>query len=178
MPAIEVTYYAPAIGDTVVPMGLSGVGSVDWDEQGITLTGPMQSSSATSVFGCLGLLITFPVAVALAGLLHLSTSTSGDLVVAVVLGGTTGFIVFGRKLFRSKEKTIRVAWTDVKKLGREGDCVTFVSKGKPKGQVWLRGGNIPEELEGVDRALATTNAPTAFYEQLLQAGRAGGAAMQ
>ena len=106
---INVEFYAPAIGNANVPVGLAGPGTVDWNADGITLSGLMHSKNAASLFGCLGFVVCFVGAIALSTALKLDMGRAeGKLVIGLVLGGTFGSVVVGRKLFPPKLTTLTV----------------------------------------------------------------------
>jgi hypothetical protein len=149
----NVEFYAPAIGTANVPMGFAGQGAVDWNADGITVTAPMHSKNAASLFGCLGFIVCFVAAIALFMALKLDVGRlEGKIVIALVLGGTFGAVALGRKIFPPKVTTVTVSWASVKSLKLEGQHVTFVSKAKPKGQVWFV--NAPGVFEQLQQAAA------------------------
>src|ERR1700704_441764 len=99
----NVDFYAPTIGATNVPMGLTGPGTVEWTGDGLVLTAKMHSKNAASAFGCLGAIISFGGGIALMIALGLEpTRGAGRLVVAVIIAGFFGSIALGRVLFPPK----------------------------------------------------------------------------
>lgn len=150
----NVDFYAPTIGVANVPMGLTGPGQVEHTADGLVITAKMHSKNAASVFGCLGAIVSFGGGIALMIALGLEpTRGVGRLVIAVIIGGFFASIALGRVLFPPKVTTVTIPWAKVKSLGIEEQRVTFVSKAKPKGQVWF-------------------TAPPGFYEELRRASGA------
>lgn len=135
----EVTFHAPAMGATTVPMGLSGPGTLESDATGLKLTALLHSKNAASLFGCFGFLVSFGllIAVMIATKIEPSSPAGKSIIAVVFFGGLFGSILGGRKLFPPKQATVLVPWAKLKKLGVDGMQVTFVSKGKPSGQVWI-----------------------------------------
>ena len=127
------------MGATTVPMGLSGLGTLESNATGLELTGLLHSKNAASVFGCFGFIVSFGllIAVMIATKIEPSSAAGKTIISVVLFGGLFGSIFAGRKLFPPKQTTVRVPWTKLKKLGVDGMQITFVSKGKPSGQVWF-----------------------------------------
>jgi hypothetical protein len=136
---VEVTFHAPAMGMTAVPMGLSGPGVLESDATGLKLTALLHSKNAASLFGCFGVAVSFGllVAVMIAAKIEPSSQAGKSLIGVVFFGGLFGSILAGRKLFPPKQATVLVPWAKLKKLSVDGMQITFQSKGKPSGQVWF-----------------------------------------
>ncbi|MBL8933824.1 MAG: hypothetical protein JNM69_04675 [Archangium sp.] len=152
-----VTFFAPAIGQTVVPFGLVGEGSLSWSDAGLSFTGPMHWKAASSLFGILGFFVSFPLGVGLVTVLKRQLDfdlddAAGLVVLGAAIAGTIGAIRVARAVFKPKVRTLLIPWTSVGAVSLDGSLVCLLSSGKPKGSLWFALGSHPTPPEGVEAA--------------------------
>lgn len=152
-----VTFFAPAIGERVVPFGLTGEGTLDWNHEVLSFTGPVHRKGATSVFGCLGFLVSFALGIGLLTALKRVLDVdlddeAGVAALAFSIAGTFASIRLGRALFKPKVRTLVIPWTSLSTLGLDGSLVRVVSSGKPKGSLWFALGSHVAPPEGLEAA--------------------------
>jgi hypothetical protein len=153
----EVTFFAPAIGQSIVPFGLTGEGTLSWNHEALSLTGPVHRKGATSVFGCFGFLASFALGIVLMTALERSAGLdlddrAGLLGLAIAVAGTVASIRLGRLLFKPKVRTLVIPWTSLASLDVDGSLVRVISTGKPKGSLWFALGSHSAPPEGVEAA--------------------------
>lgn len=152
-----VTFFAPAIGESVVPFGLTGAGSLTWSHEGLSLTGPMHGKAAASLFGILGFLASFPLGVGLVTVLKRELDfdlddEAGLVVLGTVITGTITAIRVAQTVFKPKVRTLVIPWTSVGSISLDGSLVRIISSGKPKGSLWFALGSHSTRPEGVEAA--------------------------
>lgn len=153
----EVTFFAPAIGERIVPFGLTGEGTLQWNHEALSLTGPVHRKGATSVFGCLGFLVSFAFGIVVMTALERWAGLdldeeAGVLGLAIAVAGTVASIRFGRLLFKPVVRTLVIPWTSLGSLVLDGALVRVISTGKPRGSLWFALGSHSAQPEGVDAA--------------------------
>lgn len=144
---MNVTFHAPAIGRTHVPMGIAGPGEVSWTAEGIRIKGHFRSQTLAHALGCLGVIAAFGGGIALIIKLDIEPSrASGKMLLVAMIAVAAALIWLGRALPRPVERELVIPWNKLKKLAVDGQYVTFVSKAKPRGQVWFSAAIAPSAL--------------------------------
>ncbi len=123
----KVNFYLPPMGLIHTPMGIDGEGEVEATPEGLKLTGARKWRSGGGVAG-FGFFVG-----AIAG------GVAAGFVGAVVgcIAGAVGLYALGRKLSPPKTDPVVIPWDRVASLELDGPHASFVSRGKPAGQVWF-----------------------------------------
>lgn len=150
----EVTFFAPAIGERVVPYGVQGLGTVSWSADGLTLTGAFRSQGAASLFGCLSFLVSFALGIVLAVAMKdaVDIEFTGGAVLAIAVGGTALGIRFSKVVVRPRTRSLTIPWASLGDLSLDGSLVRVIANGKPKGSAWFALGAHSAPPEGVEAA--------------------------
>ena len=133
-----VTFRPPAIGSSIVPIKLTGEGSIAFTDEGFTVTGRRAASSGRGLM-ILASIICYAV---LSALLQRKFGLSDLVSNSIGAGVGSTFLVSALRtpVAEGEERSHTYSWSNVKKVTWDGtsECLVIVIKGaKPKGGLYI-----------------------------------------
>lgn len=146
-----VTFRPPAIGNSVVPIKLTGEGSIAFTDGGFTVTGRRAASSGRGLLILASIICYAVLSVLLQRKFGLSNLVSNSIGAGV--GSTFLVRALRAPVAEGGELSHTYSWSNVKKVTWDGtsECLIIVIKGaKPKGGLYILapyGSSLQREIE-------------------------------
>ncbi len=151
---MEVEYCPPALGTSVVPIPITGAGTLELNDDGLHVVGAKVANNGRGAIIMLALFATMTVAMVLRFVLELEGAVSYG---GAVAGGTVLLVTMLKKPAKVGERVEqRIPWANIKKVTWDAlhEAIVVVVKGmKPKGGLYIRQPK-GSELEAKIRARA------------------------